>query len=50
MASSPTTSWQIEGGKVEAITDFLLGGLQKSLWMVTAVMKLEDACFLEGKL
>ena len=50
MASSHITSWQIEGEKVEAITDFLLGGLQKSLWMVTAVMKLEDACFLEGKL
>ena len=26
MASSPITSWQIEGEKVEAITDFLLGG------------------------
>ena len=23
MASSPTTSWQIEGGKVEAVTDFI---------------------------
>ena len=50
MASSPITSWQIEGEKVEAITDFLLGGLQKSLWMVTAAMKLKDTCTLERKL
>ena len=28
MASSPITSWQIEGGKVEAVTDFSLLGLQ----------------------
>ena len=27
MASSPITSWQIEGGKVETVTDFILGGL-----------------------
>ena len=26
MASSPTTSWQIEGEKVEAVTDFLFLG------------------------
>ena len=26
MASSPITSWQIEGGKLEAMTDFILGG------------------------
>ena len=26
MASSPTTSWQIEGGKVEAVTDFIFLG------------------------
>ena len=26
MASSPITSWQIEGGKVEAVTDFLFLG------------------------
>ena len=24
LASSPTTSWQVEGGKVEAVTDFIL--------------------------
>ena len=36
MASSSITSWQIEGEKVEAVTDFL--GLQ-NLWMVTTAMK-----------
>ena len=49
MASSPITSWQIEEGKVEAVTDFIFLA-PKSLWMVTAVMKFKDACFLEGKL
>ena len=51
MASGPITSWQIEGesGKVEAVTDFLSWAL-KSLLMVTAAMKLEDNCFLAGKL
>ena len=38
MASGPLTSWQIEGGKVEAVTDFLFWAL-KSLWIVTAVIK-----------
>ena len=49
MASGPITSWQIEGEKVEALTDFLFLGSQ-SLQMVTAAMKLGDACFLEGRL
>ena len=49
MASSPITSQQIEGEKVEAVTDFLLLG-SESLQMVTATMKLEDTCSLEGKL
>ena len=49
MASGPNTSWQIEGEKVEAVTDFLSWAL-KSLRMVTAAMKLEDNCFLEEKL
>ena len=48
MASSPITAWQIEGEKVEAVTDFLSWAL-KSLLMVTAAMKLEDNCFLAGK-
>ena len=40
MASSSITSWQIEGEKVEAVTDFLFWAL-KSLQIVTAAMKLE---------
>ena len=49
MASGPITSWQIEGEKVETVTDFILGA-PKSLQMVTAAMKLKDAFSLEGKL
>ena len=49
MASSPITSWQIDGEKVEAVTDFLFLAL-KSLQMVTVALKLEDDCFSEGKL
>ena len=47
MASGPITSWQIDGETVETVTDLIWGGLQKSLQMVTASMKLKDACFLE---
>ena len=50
MASSPITSWQIDGETVETVSDFILGGAQKSLQMVTAAMKLKDAYSLEGKL
>ena len=51
LASSPITSWQIDGETVETVTDFILGGFKiKSLQMVTAVMKLKDACSLEEKL
>ena len=50
MASSLITSWQIDGETVEAVTDFYFWGLQKSLQMVTAAMKLKDACSLEEKL
>ena len=46
MASSPITSWQIDG---ETVTDFIFG-VPKSLQMVTAAMKLKDAYSLEGKL
>ena len=49
MASGPITSWQIDGEIMETVTDFCLG-LQKSLQMVTAAMKLKDAYSLEGKL
>ena len=50
MASGPITSWQIDGETVETVTDFILGGAPKSLQMMTAAMKLKDACFLEEKL
>ena len=49
MASGPITSWQIDGETVETVTDYFLR-LQKSLQMVTAAMKLKDACSLEEKL
>ena len=49
MASGPITSWQIEGGKVERVTDFIFLASQ-----ITAegdcTMKLKDSCFLVGKL
>ena len=49
MASSPIISWQIEEEKVEAVTDFIFLG-SKNHWIVTAAMKLKDACSLEEKL
>ena len=48
-ASDPITSWEIGGETVETVTDFILGA-PKSLQMVTAAMKLKDACSLEEKL
>ena len=49
MASGPVTSWEIDGQTVETVTD-LFWGAPKSLQMVTAAMKLKDACSLEEKL
>ena len=49
MASGPITSWEIDGGTLETVSDFILGA-PKSPWMVTAAMKLKDAYSLEGKL
>ena len=49
MVSSSITSWQIDGETMETVRDLLLG-LQKSLQMVTAALKLKDACSLEEKL
>ena len=49
MASSPITSWQIDGETVKTVAEFILGA-PKSLKMVTAAMKLKDACSLEEKL
>ena len=50
MTSTHIISWQIDGETVETVSDFILGGLQKSLQMVTAAMKLKEACSLEEKL
>ena len=50
MASSSITSWQKDGETMETVTDFSFGGAPKSLQMVTAAMKLKDACSLEEKL
>ena len=47
-ASGPITSWQVDGETMGTVTDF--SWALKSLQMVTAVMKLKDACFLEEKL
>ena len=49
MASSPITSLQIDGETMETVRDFILGA-SKSVQMVTAAMKLKDACPLEEKL
>ena len=49
MASGPITSWQIDGETMETVRDFILGA-PKSLQMVTAALKLKDACSLEEKL
>ena len=49
MASGPITSWQTDEGKVETVTDFLFLA-PKSLQMIVAAMRLEDACSLEEKL
>ena len=49
MASSPITSWEIDGETVETVADSIFGA-PKSLQMVIAAMKLKDAYSLEGKL
>ena len=49
MASSPITSWQIDGETMETVTGFIWG-VPKSLQMVTAAIRLKDAYSLEGKL
>ena len=47
MASSPITSWQIDGETVETVADFIFGG---SKITADGDMKLKDAYSLEGKL
>ena len=49
MASSPITSWQIDGEAVETMADFIFL-VPKSLQMVIEAMKLKDTYSLEGKL
>ena len=49
MTSGAITSWVIDEGTVETVSDFIWGAPQ-SLQMVTAAMKLKDAYSLEGKL
>ena len=49
MASGPITSWEIDGETVEIVTLYFWGA-PKSLQMMTAAMKLKDACCLEEKL
>ena len=49
MASGPITSWQIDGEAMETVTELIFWA-PKSLQMVTAAMKLKDACSLEEKL
>ena len=49
MASGPITSWQIDGETMETVMDFIFWA-PISLQMVTAVMKLKDACSLEENL
>ena len=49
VASGPITAWQIEGEKVEVVTDFLFLG-SKITVDGDCTMKSEDHCFLAGKL
>ena len=49
MASGPITSWQIDGETVETVTDFIFYKTTAD-GLVTAAMKLQDACSLEEKL
>ena len=49
MASDPIISWEIDGKRVETVSDVIFGGC-RSLWMVTLDMKLKDTFSLEEKL
>ena len=49
MASSPITSWQVDGEIMETVADFIFWA-PKSLQMVSAAMKLKDTGYLEQKL
>ena len=47
MAFGPITSWQIDRETMETVTNFI-SGAPKSLWTVTAAMKLKDAPWMES--
>ena len=49
MASSPITSWQIDGETMETVRDYFFW-LPESLQIVTAAIKLKDTCSLEKNL
>ena len=49
MASGPIISWQIDGETMEHQWQTLFSWALKSLWTVTAAMKLKDTCSLEEK-
>ena len=49
MASSPITSWQINGETMETVTDFIFSGSKITAYG-DAAMKLKDACSLDGNL
>ena len=50
MASGPIISWQINGEKVETVSDFIFLGSKITADGETAAMKLKDTCSLEEKL
>ena len=49
MASSPITTWQIDGQTMEIVTDFIFLG-SKINGTVTPAVKLKDTCSLKEKL
>ena len=50
MASSPNTSWQVDGEKHRNSDRLYFFWAPKSLQMVSAAVNLKEACFLEEKL
>ena len=49
MASSPITSWQINGETVGTVKDFILGGSKITADCMTTAMKFKDSCSLKQK-
>ena len=48
MASSPITSWQVDGEMMKTVTDFIFLGSRITAYG-NAAMKLKDTCFLKKK-